>query len=79
MFSKILATTALASLADAQTASVSSYSVTPPTLKNDEKDLVASQLSIEYEQLISGADSNTIQSQTFSMSLAEGVEWVAGT
>ena len=49
MFSKILAITALASLANAQTASVSNYSVTPPALQKDSKDLVTSKLSIEYE------------------------------
>ncbi len=42
MFSKVLATTALASLADAQSASATFnyYSVTPPAFIKDNKDLV---------------------------------------
>ncbi len=75
MFVKLLAATAFAAIADAQTASNSFYTAQMDTVKSGTADLLTSNFSTNIQELISGDNSFTVQSMTFAMTLARGT-WI---
>ena len=72
---KALSAASLAAISYAQTATVANYTAATPTITQgtgaDKIDLITSSFGVVYEEVISGADSNTLIKEVFKMTMNE--------